>query len=84
MDWDNPIFFSKESPSVKLDEESVTEMLISGKLPKPSIEQMLKIYSDHFSRLLRVSDKLGVPRNDVVDWLTEYIVWSEAEDFIER
>lgn len=64
--------------------EQLVQSLLDGTIQKPSIEQILVVYETEFRRLLRITDKLGVRRNEVIDWITDYIVWSEAEDFIDR
>lgn len=95
MDWDMPMTMAEKGYSYEpLTAESyirslqtpgaVYRALQMGSIAKPRIEDVFKLYPQHFSRLLSFADKMGIEHSDLLNWLTDYVVWAESEDFIER
>lgn len=93
MDWDLPMtndYFLSEPLTVPdyrrtLQSPShVYRALQIGSIAKPKIEDIFKLYPEHFGRLLVFADKMNIPHSQLLEWITDYIVWAESEDFIER
>lgn len=93
MDWDFPMTGSEFSyepitaDSYRLSLQTpgaVYRAIQIGSIAKPEIEDIFKLYPNHFDKLLRFADRQGIARAELLDWLTDYVIWSEAEDFIER
>lgn len=89
IDWDNPLVFG-ESPPLPEDinifkaslhnRNSVHLMMLSGKIAKPSIEQLMHIYADVFSPLLELSRENGIEDADCISWAIDYIKWHEGNN----
>ena len=93
MDWDIPMTgneFSSEPLTVEgyrrtlQTPGAVYRAMQIGSIAKPAIADILKLYPEHFEKLLRFADRQGIPHEELLDWVSDYISWSEAEDFIER
>jgi hypothetical protein len=93
MDWDMPMS-GQELSSEPLTVAGYKRTLQSpstvycamqiGSIAKPKIEDIFKLDPEHFGRLLIFADKMSIPHSQLLEWTTDYIVWSESEDFIER
>lgn len=93
MDWDMPMTgleFSSEPLTVETYRRTlqspgaVYRALQMGSIAKPTIEHIFHLYPEHFGKLLRFAERQGIQEHELMDWITDYITWSEAEDFIER
>lgn len=93
MDWDMPMTgneFSCEPLTAESYRRSlqtpgaVYRAIQIGSIARPSIEEIFKLYPEHFDKLLGFARRQGIAQAELLDWITDYITWSEAEDFIER
>jgi hypothetical protein len=92
MDWDKAMIsdYSNEPLTAESYRQSlqspgvVYKAMQAGSIAKPSITDIIKLYPDHFGKLCSFADRHGIPHKELLDWITDYISWSEAEDFIER
>ena len=94
MDWDRVMSGTEEYSCEPLTVEGYKRTLQNpgtvyramqlGSIAKLDIVDVIKLYPEHFSKLTRFADRQGIPLEELFDWITDYISWSESEDFIDR
>jgi len=92
MDWDMPVSgeYSSEPLTVEgyrltlQNPSTVTTLMQMGSIAKPDIADIIKLYPEHFSKLTRFALRQGIPLDKLLDWISDYIGWSESEDFIRK
>ncbi len=94
MDWDRVMGGEEEFSCEPLTAESyrrtlqnpetVYRAMQSGSIAKPDIVDIIKLYPEHFGRLVRFATRQGISLEELFDWVTDYISWAEAEDLGER
>lgn len=94
MDWDIVMSGTEEYSCEPLTVEgyrltlqnpgTVYRAMQMGSIAKPDIVSIIKLYPEHFGKLTRFAERQGIPLEELMDWITDYISWSEAEDFVER
>jgi hypothetical protein len=94
MDWDM-VMSGKEDLSFKpltvegykrtlQNPETVYREMQTGSIAKPDIVDIIKLYPEHFKRLVHFAARQGIPLEELFNWVTDYISWAEAEDLGER
>ncbi len=94
MDWDMVMSGTEEYASEPLTVEGYRRTLQSpgivyramqmGSIARPDIVDIMKLYPEHFGKLVRFAERQGIALEELMDWITDYISWSEAEDFVDR
>jgi hypothetical protein len=92
MDWDMPMTptYTMEPLTVASYRKTlqspaaVGRAILIGSIAKPEMSDIIKLYPEHFGKLIAFADRRGIPHNELIAWITDYICWSESEDFIDR
>jgi len=94
MDWDMVMSGTEEYSCETLtadgykrtlqNPETVYRAMQLGSIAKPGIVDIIKLYPEHFGKLTRFAERQSIPLEELFDWVSDYITWSESEDFIDR